>query len=154
MMTKKRRIPAFVLGAVLTCVALGLLAGCGRTPSDLTDAEQAVQELLDLRAERSVDASAYAEFFLEPALAQELANASQMERDAEATSTPTPEWESPYLSAEESSTADVVVVWITDDAHPDWPVATVFKMQLFENRWVAADAVAIEGDTPVPAPLD
>lgn len=152
--TRIQRLGAIALGAVLALALVVPLAGCGADSRELSAAEESVQQLLTLRAERSVDASAYAEFVLEASLAQELANASQIELQAESTITPTPDWEQPYVSAQEDSEAAVVVVWVLDDAHPDWPIATVFDMRRVDDSWLAADANAIEGTGTVPPPLN
>ena len=69
----------------------------------------------------------------------------------EETGTPqVPEYEDPYLSAETSATADVAVVWKTDQAFPDWPTATVFSLVLADGRWIVVDALE---STAVPDPL-
>lgn len=147
---------AFSMLALICMALLALLvvSGCSAGSDDeLTAPEQAVQSLLELRAERSTDASAYAEFLKDPGLGVDLANASEAELSADSTITPTPEWETPYVSKEASSTARVVVVWIADDDHPDWPPATVFEVVLVDGRWVAGDALAVEPDGEIPPPL-
>ncbi len=154
MESRVRTMGSRVIGVAVGLTLVALLAACGGQSRELAAPEQSVQQLLELRAERSVDASAYAEFLLEPALAQELASASQSEAQADSAIAPTPDWEQPYISAEEDSAADVVVVWIADDAHPDWPIATVFDMSLIDGRWVAGDANAVEGTGAIPPPLN
>jgi hypothetical protein len=63
-----------------------------------------------------------------------------------------PGWESPYVSAVASSTADVIVRWIPDTTHRDWPKATRFTMRLAGRRWLITDAISLETTVPVPLP--
>ncbi len=113
---------------------------------------RAVQDLLDLRTERSADASAYAEYLLDPDVARELAAADAEETSS--TASPTPAWEEPYVADTESDRVEVVVVWVPDGDHPDWPFATVFVMEDDAGLWKAADAEALADEEGVPAPAD
>ncbi|PKQ29276.1 MAG: hypothetical protein CVT60_06195 [Actinobacteria bacterium HGW-Actinobacteria-10] len=148
---------AAVAAAIAVCV-LFTLAGCAADSEPTLDPPaQAVDSLLELRHERSTDASAYAEYVSEE-LAIELARASEAETS---TTPPTPEWEPPYVSAEgsataeASATADVVVVWKDRDDYPEWPPATIFSMSLIDDgRWIASDARTLGETETVPPALD
>ena len=160
-----RRLSLVSLLLVVALVAaLPALGACGSKDAELDPPAQAIQSLLELRYERSTDASAYAEYLSTPDLAAELARASE-EETSEAP--PTPEWETPYVSAEGSvtpeasstaspvPTADVVVVWKDRSDYPEWPPATVFALsQLEDGRWVADDARTIGETETIPPPLD
>lgn len=143
--------------AMAVCLLLAL-TGCATGDSaTLEPPAKAVDSLLELRYERSTDASAYAEY-VSPELAAELARASKEETSS---TPPTPLWEPPYVSAEgsataeASATADVVVVWKNRDDYPEWPPATVFSMSLIEgDRWVASDARTVGETETVPPALD
>lgn len=144
------RFVVLVLGVALALLAL---AGCGaKEPTvELDPPARAVQELLELRYERSTDASAYAEYLSTPELAQELARASEEETSDVP---PTPEWEPPYVSVEASSTAEVVVVWKDRSEHEEWPPATIFSMELLDERWAAVDARTLDETETVPLPVE
>jgi len=134
----------YSLAAVL-CVLL--VSGCAAVT--LSPPERAVDDLLQLRAERSTDASAYAELLLDPAIAAELAAAAAEEAED---SRPLPEWEEPYISAESSAGADVVVVWRNLEEWPEWPAATRFATQEVDGEWVTVDAEPLqEASIPPPA---
>lgn len=143
---------------VLAACLVSALVGCNeKAATTLDPPAQAVQSLLELRYERSTDASAYAEY-VSPDLATELARASDEETS---TTPPTPEWETPYVSAEgsataeASATADVVVVWKDRTDYPEWPQATVFSVSLIDGgRWLASDARTIGETETVPPALD
>ncbi len=139
----------FVAALSLALATVIISGGCVGKGEPLDPPAQAIQSLLELRAERSTDASAYAEFFAEPDVAVELARATAEET---AGVDPMPDWDAPYVSAESSSAADVVIVWRDLDDWPDWPVATVFQMRLVDGRWVAIDAEAVEGTATPPPP--
>lgn len=113
---------------------------------------ETVERLLELRADRSTEASAYAEVVVDPQVALDLA--SSAEAEAEATTTPTPAWEPPYEASREAATASVVVRWVPDADHPDWPVATTFTVDLARGVWRVSDAVEVFSATDVPPPAD
>ena len=142
----RRCVTTVVLAfAVVICVVAVTGCACSNTTADdatILGPVQVVDELLHLRAKRSTDASAYAEYVADTGLAIELAQAAVAEADT--TVTPTPEWEPPYVSAEDGLHAEVIVVWVSDDAHPDWPGATVFSMILDDGRWCTVDAQPVE----------
>lgn len=141
---------------VLSCALalLFLLAGC--SDSDDTSSEQldppaqVVQELLELRVERSADASSYAEYLLDPAVAQELAVSDEESPDS--TVSPIPQWEEPYVSGSEEGSASVVVVWVPDEQFSDWPVASVFIMESLDGIWKAGDAALVAEGDELPQP--
>jgi hypothetical protein len=138
--------------AALLTVGVVMIAACGcTTAADSGSPEATVQQLLELRAGRSTDASAYAELLESVDLAIELADTSGSE---DVTSPPTPAWEEPFVAAEESSTVDVVVVWIPDDTFPEWPVATVFITRETSETWSVVDAEEIYEDAEIPDPLE
>lgn len=144
MIVSLSRQVGYLLVAVL---CLLLVSGC--SADTLSPPERAVDSLLRLRAERSTDASAYAELLQDPAIAAELA-AAAAEEPAE--SRPLPEWEEPYISAESSAGADVVVVWRNAEEWPEWPVATRFVTQEVDGEWVTVDAEPLqEASIPPPA---
>lgn len=131
-------------------LSVTILAACG---PDLGPPAQAVQDLLELRSDRSEDASAYAEYVASVDLAQELA-AAAVEESTSATP-PTPGWDTPYVASETSATARVVVVWDPDDRFEGWPVATIFLTESVDGRWLTMDAEAIEDEADVPeAPVE
>ncbi len=144
--------PLSALGLLLTAAFLAVLAaGCSEPAARQLDPPAAsIQELLELRAERSTDASAYAEYFASVEVAQALAESAVEETQGPLI----PEWDAPYVSQEESASADVVVVWRDLEDWPDWPVATVFRMTLLDDRWVAVDATGVEGTATPPPPRE
>lgn len=146
MMSARRTWPTVVALAAACFLALAAGVSCSQAP-DLAPPERAIQSLLELRAERSTDASAYAEFLGTTDLAIELARAS-----AEETSDapPTPPWEPPYVAAETSATTEVVVVWKDRQTFSDWPPATIFTMEARDGGWVAIDARSVEATEEVP----
>lgn len=134
------------ISLVVLGIALGALVGCSAPGEVRHPAIEAVADLLELRRDDVRDAAAYEEYFENPELAATLAESGDEE-----TGTPqVPEYEDPYLSAETSATADVAVVWKTDQAFPDWPTATVFSLVLADGRWIVVDALE---STAVPDPL-
>lgn len=139
---------------LLVAVALaGTISACApRSAEPASTPVTGVERLLELRAERSTDASAYAEVVADPQLAFELVSSARAE--SEATSSPTPRWEPPYESSLTAEEAQVVVVWVPDDEHAGWPAATVFTMRLVDGDWRAADAVPVVAGEQVPSPLD
>lgn len=156
MRNRRKGLSVIVCLVLAASLLLGLL-GCDDKAATLDPPAQAVHSLLELRYDRSTDASAYAEY-VSPELATELARASQEETSA---TPPTPQWETPYVSAEgsqtveASATADVVVVWKDRSDYPDWPRATIFSMSLFDDgRWIASDARTLGETETVPPALD
>jgi hypothetical protein len=143
----KRILRFMLVGAVLAMASL--LVACG---PELAPPAQSVNDLLELRADRSQDASAYAEYVASPELAQELAAAA--EEESTSPTPPTPAWEDPYVALETSSTARVVVVWKSDDRFEEWPVATVFITESVDGMWRTADAELIEDEADIPPELD
>jgi hypothetical protein len=65
---------------------------------------------------------------------------------------PVPAWETPYLSAQGTSTADVVVLWTADAAHKGWAAATLFALQRTGGRWLIVDAQDL-ATGKIPKPL-
>lgn len=136
-----RRPGVAALLAVGMTAAVVLLASCGGT-DELSYAEshpaaRAVEAVLELRAEDVRDVDAYVPYFESSEVATALAEASDVP-----TGTPrVPGWKTPYVSAETSTTADVVVVWKETAEFPGWPVANVFSTRLLDGRWVVVDAV-------------
>ena len=105
-----------------------------------------IVDLLEMRRADVRDPEAYAPYFLESALATALATGS-----TQPTGTPcVPEWEGPYVSAETTATAEVVVIWEASDDFPDWPPVTIFSSTLEGDRWVLTDAFET---TVAPAPI-
>jgi hypothetical protein len=132
-----------LLLAALLFVALAL-AACA--PAEQHPAVERIETLLEMRRDDVRDPAAYREFFSDPALADALADAS-----GEPTGTPrVPLYDPPYLTATGPLTADVAVVWKSDDAFPDWPAVNVFTLRLDGDRWVVVDAVE---PTVTPEPL-
>ena len=139
-----RRVAVFVAALLL---ATALLVGCSQEP-ELDPPAQAVQGLLELRAERSTDASAYAEYVRDPAFAVTLAQSAEEEADAE--NPPIPDWQAPFASTDVTETAEVIVVWEDTDDYTDWPVATTFMVETLDGRWIVADAFPVEDEGDIP----
>ncbi|MDZ4178392.1 MAG: hypothetical protein U1E29_04045 [Coriobacteriia bacterium] len=136
--------------ALMVAVLAAGLAACAAEPARLDPPAQVIQSLLELRAQRSTEASAYAEYVAGENVARELAQAAVEETTGV---TPTPDWESPYVSEQTSATADVVVVWKEPQDWADWPTATIFKLSLLDDgRWVAVDAAGVNEGEEVPSP--
>ena len=139
------------IAAVVAFLAtMSLLAGCAQLgiSDELAPPEAAVDSLLQLRVERSADASAYAEYVSEP-MAATLAAADA----ADTAGALIPEWKTPFMSVDGTTTADVVVVWVDPESFDqDWPAATVFKMELVGDKWLAMDAESIIDKGFVPEP--
>lgn len=138
-----RRFAPFALSILILVV---FVAACAPDVPD-HPAVSVIQELLELRLDDVRDASAYEPYFEDAEVAAAIAEGS-----TEPTGTPrVPTWETPYVSAEASSTADVTVVWKASDDFPEWPAVTVFMLQQLDDRWVVTDAVEA---TQAPEPLD
>lgn len=150
-MTRRPRLAArrLVCAALLLGTLAAGVAGCGVLGGDTAGhpAVKAVTDLLDLRRKDVREASAYAPFFEDSALATAL-----VEPGAVPTGTPrVPEWRTVYASKLGSSTAEVAVVWKPDDAFKDWPTVTVFLLKRSSGRWVVVDA---REETKAPEPVD
>jgi len=139
----------FRQGSSLLAAVVVLLFATGCSAGGLEPPERAVDDLLQLRAERSTDASAYAKLLQDPAIAAELAAAAAEEA---ANSRPLPEWKEPYISAESSAQADVVVEWHSFEEWPEWPAATRFTTQMIDGEWVTVDAEPLQEDS-IPPPV-
>ncbi len=144
----------WVVAAIVGTVAVGLIAAAIvllRSPGEpLSPPAQSVQDLLELRRGRSQDASAYAKYLDNDSLATQFADLARTESEI-ATRPPTPAWETPYVSSESSTSAEVIVVWRDSEAYADWPKATVFTMTRSEGLWRVSDAETIEGTATVPS---
>ncbi|MDY0340105.1 MAG: hypothetical protein RBS17_02670 [Coriobacteriia bacterium] len=137
----------FVL-LLVTLLALSvLLAACAGEGESLPHpAVTAVTELLELRRDDVRDADAYAPYFEDIAMADALAGASDVP-----TGTPrVPPYGEPYLTAESTSTADIAVVWESDEGFPEWTLVTVFSAELVDGVWRIADAIET---TITPGPI-
>lgn len=133
-----------LLIAVFFTFAVALSGCAGR----LEAPEQVVQDLLVLQSEGSSDASAYARVLADSSVATALASAAQADTGAVS---PIPQWSEPYISSRTTSTAEVVVVWRNAEDYPKWSAATIFSTELIDGRWVAVDAIEVEGDS-IPRP--
>jgi hypothetical protein len=132
-------VPARVLGALLLALLATATGGCGDDDEPAHPAAETVESVLQVRLARSTEAADYEPYFDDASVAEALAEAAR----SEDSDTPAiPEWEAPYLSAETSATADVVVVWVPSDELPDWPAATVFSLRV-DERWFIVDAADI-----------
>jgi len=135
---------------VALIAAASLLAGCTQLgiSGELDPPEAAVDSLLQLRVAHSTDATAYAEY-----VSAEMAAALATPQSEEASGALVPEWESPYLSVDGTTTAEVIVVWVDPVAFDaKWPAATIFKMEFIEEKWLAVDAQPIADKAFVPDP--
>lgn len=145
-LSRRVLVPAAVV-AGLAIVMAGLVLRA-QQPT-LAPPAQAVQDVLELRRERSSDASSYAEYFVSAELAQTLAQDATASASATgAVRPPIPAWERPYVSAQTSATADVVVRWKSDASFPDWANATVFELKLLSDSWKIVDAQELTGTAP------
>jgi L-fucose isomerase-like protein len=110
---------------------------------------QAVQKVLELRRDRSTDASAYAGFFADMQITKALVReASQASETTSSAVSPIPGWETPYVSAQATATADVVVVWKADRRFENWTKATLFSLEETSGRWVIVNAVELSSSVP------
>ena len=132
------------LGAALLLAAV-VLSACAPW-AETHPAAKTVARALQLRSERSRDASAFSELFTDPTVGSALASQA-----ASGTGDPLPAHDSPYVSAAETSGADVIVVWHPAKDEKGWPPATIFKVRLAEGQWRIADALPLEASaTPKP----
>ena len=144
-----RHRAAFAVLALALIIALSVgLAGCSGKAAVSSDPVSAIESLLQLRYERSTDASAYAELIAEPELAIQLAQASAEESSDVP---PTPEWDTPYVSVIKGTTAQVVVVWKARDEFEGFPPATRFDLEKLDGAWKTVDAQSIEDTASIPA---
>lgn len=137
----------FILSVVALLAVAALVTACSGGEGPLPHpAVTSVTELLELRRTDVRDVDAYAPYFEDAALANALAAPS-----GEPTGTPrVPAYRPPYLSAESTSTAEVAVVWESDDEFPDWAPVTLFMTRLTDGAWLIVDAIET---TAVPEPL-
>lgn len=112
-------------------------------------AAKAVDTVFKVRSRMSTDPADY-EPYVESGLATELALDSAAK--AREGISPLPRWKPPYVSAETSSGADVIVVWKRSVEHTSWPEAHRFKMVLSGDLWKMGDAEALEASR-VPEPM-
>lgn len=133
-----------VVGSV-AWIVFGGLTDAERHPAALT-----VQDMLEVRRSQETTVSAYQRYFESTSVVSELAAAAERERGDKQRALP--DWQRPYASAATSREATVVVVWEREGAFADWPVASVFRLRLSEDRWRVADAQTITSGEP-PAPL-
>jgi len=132
-----------LLATVLVAFAL-TLGACASPAADTASPQGVVARVLELRRDRATDTASYTPYFAEASVATELAKDSTT-----ATRTPLPAWSDPYVSAQTSSTADVVVVWSrSEERFKQWPAATVFALRLEKGAWVIVDAQETTGTTP------
>ncbi|MHB1016874.1 MAG: hypothetical protein ACYC2X_03145 [Coriobacteriia bacterium] len=140
-----RRLAPIVALLLALCALLAACSDGGGGPLP-HPAVGAVTELLELRRDDTRDVSAYAPYFEDAELAEALASPGD-----EPTGTPrVPPYRPPYLSAESTSTAEVAVVWESDDDFPDWAPVTIFSTKLAGGTWLIVDAIET---TTAPEPL-
>ncbi len=124
--------------AILATAAVLTLAGCA-SGEDAHPAVRAVTGVLELRRDDARDPEAYLPYFVSEQVAQSLA-AGEGE-----TGTPrVPDWDDVYLSRIDGATAEVAVVWVTDDAFPGWPAVSVFTLREAADGWRVADVAEAE----------
>ncbi|MBU4556805.1 MAG: hypothetical protein KJ747_08045 [Actinobacteria bacterium] len=148
LMYGRHRVVFTVLALALIIVLSVGIVGCSGKAAVSSDPVSAIESLLQLRYERSTDASAYAELIAEPELAIQLAQASAEESSDVP---PTPEWDTPYLSMTKGTTAQVVVVWKARDGFAGFPPATRFDLEELDGVWKTVDAQSIEETASIPA---
>ncbi|MDP2234128.1 MAG: hypothetical protein Q8K89_10865 [Actinomycetota bacterium] len=148
LMYGRRRVVLAALALTMVFASAASLVGCSGKAEVASDPVSAIESLLQLRYERSTDASAYAELISEPELAIQLAQASAEESSAVP---PTPEWDTPYLSMTNGTTAQVVVVWKARDGFAGFPPATRFDLEELDGVWKTVDAQSIEDTESIPA---
>lgn len=127
--------------AVLLAITLAVsLSACGEKavePDIDAPAALSVQELLELRANNSTDTAAYLQHVESTAVAEALAVDSAGRAGS---GSPTPEWDAPAVTRQETSTAEVSVRWRTSEEFSDWPAETVFFVRLTDGHWRIVDA--------------
>ncbi|MDO8986825.1 MAG: hypothetical protein Q7V14_01195 [Coriobacteriia bacterium] len=144
----RRHVPFAALALALVFASLVGLAGCSGKSEVASDPVSSIESLLQLRYERSTDASAYAELISEPELAIQLAQASAEESSQ---APPTPEWDTPYISVTKGTTAQVIVVWKSRDKFVGFPPATRFDLEKLDGVWKTVDAQSIDQTESIPA---
>ncbi len=131
----------FVATVIAVPVVSGLIGPSGSITAH--PAALVVDEALGLRRDLENDPSRLAPYFMDSAVATELADSA---RNAQAS--PIPGWQMPYASKVGSSSADVVVIWDEDPAYAGWPAAHVFSLAEVHGRWVISDAREVTGAPP------
>ena len=135
-MTASRR--AYAIGvAVAIVVVAALVVVYGMRSRTLEPAAQTVQDVLELRADNVTDTAAYARYIESTSVASALAEDAAGRQPGES---PIPEWETPRISRETSSTTDVLVKWRPSERFKDWPESTVFAVALRNGQWLIVDA--------------
>lgn len=154
----ERKRTWIIVGVVVAVVALAAVSAVfvwrAMNPP-LPAPAQAVESVLELRRDRSTDASAYAAYFAEVevahTLAQDASTTAEASASAESTAgvqSPIPPWEPPYVSSQASRTADVVVIWKSDRRFDKWPGATVFNLKRMSGLWKIIDAQELTSTPP------
>ena len=139
------RNTALIALALLLAVSL---VGCKPTLKKGSPAA-AVQSLLELRSALTTDAARYASFVATP-MASALASDSAARPS---TDTPIPQWKTPEVTEQATSTAKVKVRWNADGVFSTWAKATVFSLEKIAGRWIVVDANQETGSkstTPTP----
>lgn len=148
-MTGRTRLWLGAGALAVVLVAVAVIVYISNTGSPLPAPAQTVESVLELRYDRSTDASAYAPYFEEVSVAEALAqDASSTVEATSSAQPPIPRWERPYLSALDTGTADVVVVWKSDSRFEEWATATIFKMKKLSGLWKIADAQELTSTAP------
>ena len=143
-----RRRTWIILGATVIVIAAVIIATRAKAPSP-PNPVRAVQSVLELRQGRSTDASAYAQYFSDMEIAEALVReGSKASESTSSAISPIPGWEPPYVSAQTTSSADVVVVWTPDRRFEKWTKATVFSLEETSGRWVIVNAVELTSSVP------
>lgn len=129
----------YLLTAMLLLSVAVVATGCSRPKDEAPKdpAARSVHELLELRAENSTDTAAYLRHVESTALAEALAQDSASRTE---TQSPTPDWETPEVTKETTSGAEVTVRWKEDKDFPEWPKSTIFTLQEIDGRWIVVDA--------------
>ncbi len=144
-----RRTWMFVIGLGVLTATLVLVVMYRTALTPLSPPAEVVHNVLELRSERSSDASAYAEYFSEVSIAVLLAQDATASVPATASrDAAIPAWERPYVSAQTSSTADVVVKWKPNSDFKDWAKATLFKLEKRASAWKVIDAEELSASIP------
>lgn len=148
---RRHRVGLAVLWLTVIIASAVGLAGCSGKAEVASDPVSSIESLLQLRYERSTDASAYAELIAEPELAIQLAQSSAEESSD---APPTPQWDTPYLSMTTDTTAQVVVVWKTRAKFEGFPPATRFDLENLDGVWKTVDAQSIEDTENIPVKVE
>lgn len=143
-----RRRTWIIIAVAVAVLGLVIVATRVVRPSQQGPA-QAVQTVLELRQGRSTDASAYAQYFTDTEITEALVReGSQASESTSSAVSPIPGWEPPYVSAQTTSSADVVVVWTPDRRFEKWTKATIFSLEETSGRWVIVNAVELTSSVP------